>query len=97
MLLQGAGKAATAITSSRVVVILGTSFMAVCGAVIYFTRHQLGQLFTAGDPAVLAAIAAIAPLGAAYQVKSADDLQRLSVRLLGLWAGATGVSHMRHC
>ncbi|WIA36457.1 hypothetical protein OEZ86_007761 [Tetradesmus obliquus] len=66
--LMGAGKASAAATSSRVVVALGTAFMAVCGGAIYCTRYKLGQLFTAGDPAVLSAVAAIAPLGAAYQV-----------------------------
>lgn len=66
--LLGAGRGRRAATASRVVVCLGSGFMAICGLAIYFGRRGLGEMFTAGDPQVLTAIAMIAPLGAAYQV-----------------------------
>lgn len=66
--LVGAGRGDRAAVASRVVVGLGSTFMAICGLAIYFGRYQLGELFTAGDPEVLRAVAMIAPLGAAYQV-----------------------------
>jgi hypothetical protein len=43
--------------------------MAICGASIYIFRGALGSLFTEGDDKVAAAIALIAPLGAAYQAR----------------------------
>eukprot|EP00775_Hariotina_reticulata_P005068 gene5068-5309_t len=66
--LVGAGDGHTAAVSSKVVVVLGSSFMAVCGLAIFMARNKLGQLFTAGDAQVLRAVAVIAPLGALYQV-----------------------------
>ncbi|KAF8069389.1 SPAC11D3.06 [Scenedesmus sp. PABB004] len=66
--LLGAGLPGAARTSSRVIVSLGVSFMALCGAAIYAFRYELGDLFTSGDAEVLQLVARIAPLGAAYQV-----------------------------
>ena len=59
---------ALAATTSRVVILLGSGFMAACGLAIYLERNVLGGMFTEGDAAVVAAMASIAPLGALYQV-----------------------------
>lgn len=66
--LLGARKPADARLSGYLSVLVGTSFMAVCGLIIFFMRNRLGHLFTADDADVLKAVALIAPLGALYQV-----------------------------
>lgn len=67
--LVGAGEGNLAAVSSKLVVMLGSSFMAMCGLAIYLGRYKLGLLFTTGDVEVLKAVALIAPLGAMYQVR----------------------------
>ncbi|GAX85953.1 hypothetical protein CEUSTIGMA_g13369.t1 [Chlamydomonas eustigma] len=65
--LLGQGDAAAARLSGWVSIALGTSFMAVIGALMYAYKDSIGYLFTKDDDVMVAMLATIVPLASVYQ------------------------------
>jgi hypothetical protein len=71
--LMGAMRPKQAKVAAKTCLVLATSIMALCGALILVLRRQLGGVFTS-DAAVIKAVVATAPLLAALQVRNKPSL-----------------------